>query len=346
MLIEDTSAADFARTLLPVSEGGPVGEKRVFNLPRLRISTTIDSVGYAALCRRALVDGGAPEGDDRHVLRLAVIDRRGRPDLPRPRWSGPTFSLGRLIDALEREGLAGSYDVDHDIWQVFDPAAGRGVQLLAEPGRFPPWEASFPLRNFLHWGYHAIGLRLIHAGTLGIGTTGVLLVGSGGSGKSGTTLAGVLAGLTSAGDDYVAVDAASAGPRAYAVSRLVKQDGPGLARLGVDPLERGFGAPNWQGKYEIALAGLHPGALAPVLQLRAILLPRVTGERRSHLRPATAHEAMMACAPSTLRQLPGSWKQGLATSASLARSLPAYHLALGSDGREVADCVADFIARA
>ena len=346
MLIEDTGAPAFARALLrSVSAGGPVGASWTFNLPRLRIDARIGSPDYAASCRRALVESPEPESAGRHAIGVVIVDRADQPNLPRPRWGGPSFSLGRLIDALERQGLRGSYDVDHDIWQVFDPASSEGVQVLATWGRLPPWDASLPLRNFLHWAYHAIGMRLIHAGTLGIGTTGVLLVGCGGSGKSGTTLAGVLAGLTSAGDDYVAVDAAATGPRAYPVSRLLKQDRPGLARLGGDPIERGFGAPNWQGKYEIELAALHPAAQAPVLELEAILIPRVAGGRRSHLRPATRHEAMMASAPSNLQQLPGTWKRGLAISAKLARALPAYHLELGSDANEVADCVGDFIAR-
>ena len=71
---------------------------------------------------------------------------------------------------------------------------------------FPPWEPGAPLRSFLHWEYAARGMRLVHGGTLGIDGRGVVLAGSGGAGKSGTVVAGIMVGLDSVGDDYVSVD--------------------------------------------------------------------------------------------------------------------------------------------
>ena len=60
----------------------------------------------------------------------------------------------------------------------------------------------------------------------------VVVTGMSGSGKSSTTLAGLVNGLDSAGDDYVLVDP---GPPvvAHAVFTVLKQDRPGLRRAGV-----------------------------------------------------------------------------------------------------------------
>ena len=98
----------------------------------------------------------------------------------------------------------------------------------------PPWENGSPLRLFLHWAYAHAGMRLTHAGTLGIGGAGALIVGASGSGKSGTTLAGLLNGLESAGDDYVLLEGGE-DLTAHAVFRIFKQDSNGLRRVGLDP---------------------------------------------------------------------------------------------------------------
>ena len=64
-----------------------------------------------------------------------------------------------------------------------------------------------------------------------MGGRGALIVGASGSGKSGTTLAGLMNGLQSVGDDYVVVDQ-GATIVAHSVFKLFKQDLDGLKRVG------------------------------------------------------------------------------------------------------------------
>ncbi len=250
-------------------------------------------------------------------------------------------SPGRLTTELEARGRFAWFDTEHRSWTIYDPEQRLAVRTFADARPLPPWEHAFPMRLYVHWALGLAGARLIHAGTLGLDGDGVLIAGNGGAGKSGTVLAGLVNGLSSAGDDYVVIDTDNLA--AHALLRLVKQDVAGIARCGLTG-RADFGPVNWQGKYEFDFETLGIGRRAERLDLRAILLPQRTGGARSSLRPAPAHAAMMALAPSNLHQLPGAWKQGLVATATLARRLPAFHLDLGTDPVEIADTIRTFLS--
>ena len=135
---------------------------------------------------------------------------------------------------------------------MLDIDANVGLQWMQAADGYPPWEPAAPLRVFLHWFYSARGMRLCHAGTLGKNGCGVLLGGSGGSGKSGTVVGGVLNGLKTVGDDYVVIDGRGERAIAYPVFTTMKQDAAGLKRLGLDTTIARTGGANWQGKFEFS----------------------------------------------------------------------------------------------
>jgi hypothetical protein len=336
-------AHTFASALL--SFGGTMASSQPvasFDLPRFRLTVASDAGNYLATCRRALVDD--PQFAPDREIHLSVLDYETHPEMPRGIWTGATFGPRPLANGLEPTGINASLNTDERLLQFFDPLTGTGIEALARPGQFPPWIESFPVRNFLHWAYQAIGWRIVHAGALAVGGRGVMLVGAGGTGKSGAVLSGIIAGLDSAGDDYLALEITDAAVRAYPVARMMKQDAAGLRRLGLDPAARSLGPPNWQGKHEFDFEDIGAGRRARNIDLMAILLPRIANSRRTIVRPASAREAMMAFAPNNLHQLPDGWRQGLSFTATVARRLPAYHLDLGEDPSEIAGVMADFIA--
>jgi hypothetical protein len=341
LLIDSGNAHEFGRALLDYA-GAIAIESATFSLPGFRLAVSSDSAGYLDLCRRALVDDPrfAP---GQQPLAVSVLDYLTHPDMPHSRWIGEMFGAPLVTEGLAHGGLEGLFDLERRLWQVYDPVARKGIEALAAPGQFAPWVASFPLRNFLHWACQAAGRRIIHAGTLGLGGNGVMLIGAGGAGKSGTTLSGILAGLDSVGDDYVAMSLDDAGIRAWPVMKLMKQDGRGLARLGLDPMALGLGEPNWQNKYEFDFERLNHGRRAESVALRAILLPRIAHTPRSRLTRAPAQAAMMGLAPSNLQQLPGGWREAMRFTGEIARRLPAYYLDLGDDGAEIAGTIVDLI---
>lgn len=305
--------------------------------PGLCLDVSSDAGDYLAACRRALIDDPTVRSCRR--VRIAVVDYETHPEMPVGMWSG-TYDVRALERGLRAAGMEGSVDLARRILQFYALTNSVGIQSLTAPGRHPPWEYSFPLRNFLHWAYQHIGWRLLHAGTLATEHGGVMLVGEGGSGKSATVLAGVIAGLSSAGDDYTVVESTAERIRAHPVVKLMKQDSRGLRRLGLTP--SAFGPTNWQGKHELDVTALGQGRLTSV-DLHAILLPRITHAAKTSIRPAPARAAMIHLFPSNLRQLPGGWRHGLEFAANLVRRLPSFYLDLSDDPQEVAGELVTFI---
>lgn len=294
----------------------------------------------AARHNLASVSGADGLARDPLELFLAHADLPGW--APPAALAEPVPPAGVIAELLAASGLAGCVNGDSGLWYVLDPSRGVGVQLMRTSDGFPPWEPGAPFRLFLHWHYARRGLRLAHAGTLGHNGDGVLLAGAGGAGKSGTVISGLLAGLTTVGDDYVLLAHDADGVVARPLFRTLKQDPEGLKRLGLAP--PGDGAVNWQGKHQFQVADLAPDGLVDRLTIGAILLPTVTGARRTSIAPVARREAMLALALSASAQLLGDFESGFRFFGGVTRHLPCYRLDLGADARDVAETIADFLA--
>jgi hypothetical protein len=59
--------------------------------------------------------------------------------------------------------------------------------------------------------------------------------------------------------------------------------------------------------------------------------------------PISRKEAMIALAPSGIVQMPGERESGFRFFSDLTRDLPCYRLSLGTEPREIAAAIADFI---
>lgn len=249
----------------------------------------------------------------------------------------------RLAETLEHAGLQGAYFHDLDHWHIYDMAAGIAVELMRGAGQYPAWETGAPLRPFLHWHYARAGMRLAHCGTLGIGGKGVILAGAGGSGKSGTVIAGLTHGLQSVGDDYVLLDAGDE-VRAYPLFATLKQDAAGFRRLRLDRYLDGGSPLNWQGKHQFVIDDMAQCPVPARLGVKALLLPRVGTQPRTEIAPVGRMEAMIALAASSIHQMPGERESGFRFFGKVTRQLPCYRLSLGPDPEEIADSIGSFIA--
>ena len=65
--------------------------------------------------------------------------------------------------------------------------------------------------------------------------------------------------------------------------------------------------------------------------MSAIVLPQVTGGRKSRLRPVSAAKTLRLLAPSTIIQMPHEARAALDTLAELVRRVPSFRLELGSE---------------
>lgn len=319
------------------------GQTRKFCLPGLDVQVRSRDPQYLRHCTQAFGSGPVRQDSAQKSMCVSVVDRNTMPDLPGFFWDEPEFSIKRMVDALQQHGYQGMYEFDYRLWQFHRDHDGESVQLMLDNTAYPPWESAFPARQFVYWAYRGTDRRLIHAGTLGYKGLGVLLAGSGGSGKSGTTLSGVLHGLSTVGDDYIVVQKGTDGLRMEPVIKLMKQDESGLNRLGLSASDAPMKGPNWQNKFVFYYTELKPDAATDGLDLKAILLPVITGSDRTEIAPANTREAVMALVPSSLYQLKGGWTDTLTFTSGLCRRVPAFHLRLGRNSGEIAGAIRKFI---
>lgn len=315
-------------------------------LPRLEIKAHLQEGSLAAAIRRNFVQ---TEGVDIPLAELPSANIFvAHPGLkgvsPPAAWAEQPYRPHEVASLLDQAGLRASYFHDLDCWQIFDPKAALGVQLMRGQDDYPPWEPGAPLRPFLHWHYAGQGMRLAHCGTLGLDGSGVLLAGAGGSGKSGTVVAGLLNGLQSIGDDYVLLEAGTE-VVGYPVFATLKQDQAGFDRLGLKDRLAPTGL-NWQGKYEFRIWDIADAPPPARMLFKALLVPRISGDAKTRIEPISRRDAMLAFAPSSIQQMPGERDSGFAFFSRVAKQLPCYTVSLGREPAELAAAIAAFLERA
>ncbi|HGG06111.1 MAG TPA: hypothetical protein ENK28_11695 [Aliiroseovarius sp.] len=169
------------------------------------------------------------------------------------------------------------------------------------------------------------------------------MAGAGGSGKSGTVIAGILGGLQTVGDDYVHVSVNNGDTLAQPVYTTLKQDPDGLKRLGLSDKEFLPQTVNWQGKYQFNLTDLNPASLTERLQITALVLPKISSRTQSRFRPAQTKEAFLTLAPSGVSQIHGDRDASFALAAKVTRALPCYFMDLSQDPAEISTALRTFI---
>lgn len=340
-----TAAAseDFVARLADVARAAVAdGPSRTLTLRPAGVPVCVHVAGAELIDR--LVPGmleASIESDGRPAIELWAFDRAGTGRAaPPPPW-GPE-------DYLQREEIAGwtrppqlaSYSNDYATLSVADTAAGLGVQWLRDASAMAPWEGGAPLRSILRWTLERHGVQLIHAAAVGTGGDGVLLLGSGGAGKSTTALACLQAGMSLVADDYTLVRPGSP-PTAHPAFAIAKAGAASLELLGAGDLKtRAVGARvDWRGKLRLPIADV----VCPSLALRAIVLPRVA-ERTGTPVPFSGREALRTIAVSTLLQLPGDSAATLTVLRELLATLPVYVLEVGPDVAAIPEAIGELIA--
>lgn len=247
--------------------------------------------------------------------------------LPPPPWSGAA-GAGRTLLPAGAERFRVSDSSGGQTFAMVWLDVGRAVFWTREARRLPTFHHAAPLVEVLHaWG-RACGLTVLHAACVGDERGGLLLGGRGGAGKSTTALLGLEAGLRYAGDDFCLLEMAAA-PTIhclYASAKLHRADlplFPRLATLAEDPVPDVFDKP------AIFLRRSFADQVVAAMPLRAVVLPRVTGQERTDHEPMAAAEALRELAPSTLFQLPGEGAAPLQAMAAVVRRLPCFRLRLG-----------------
>lgn len=259
--------------------------------------------------------------------------------MPAPAWGPGDYGPKGSIVGFNDDRFRTAFQPGVDILNMYDAARRLGIYWVATPGIVPWWET--PLRTMLHWWAAPTTLQPLHAGAVGRGGVGVLVVGNSGAGKSSTTLACLEAGMDYAGDDYVVVDVASATVHSLYSTAKLEPDNlgrfPRLAPLvaNADRLDRE--------KAIVFLNEHRTDRVVSSLALRAIVLPHVTGRPDSRLGPGSPAAALRVLAPTTSFHLPGYAREVVAKLGALVRTLPCYRLEAGTDLEHLATTVASLV---
>jgi len=305
------------------------------------ISCSTNLTEYHEIVSSALASIGPTP---RQACRI-IVAQAGTLALPTLQWNQRYFQEREIEACLVQTQYRLHHMPDQGFWQVYDRKNNLGIQLMCEPNGYPDWDPGSPLRNFIHWHRVSKNSGLVHAGTLAVDGVGVMLVGPGGSGKSGTVLAGLAQGLTTVGDDYVFADSDQGLVHASPLFNTLKQDPDGIRRLGLHTKSTIPNDVNWQGKHQFSVSDINPESMVDGIEIRALCLPHISGRGTTAFRKATAKEAFLALAPSGVSQIPGDRDLSFAHCAKLTRILPCYHVDLGIDPIEIAQQLRSFITK-
>jgi hypothetical protein len=268
----------------------------------------------------------------------------------RPRHVSPRGEVEGYNDGRFRTMYHGdvmSDDGGFNALSMHDADARQAIFWVQAADRIHWWERSEPLRLLMHWTLDGPGRYLAHAAAVGDERGAVLLAGRGGSGKTTTALACIDAGMKYAGDNYVLVtaDPEPVVHSLYATAKLR----PGTLELlpGLATAVRAMDVPEGE-KRVVDMARHRPSQLASSMPVRALVVPHVAGGAHTRLVRASAAEAVLALAPTTVAQLPRNGGV-LGPMAALARELPTYRLELGgpvTEGPEAIRRILDEVAGA
>lgn len=267
---------------------------------------------HADLVRTGVARG---DGDDTDTTRLVVWSG---PMEPFP-WNGGHLGRGGAVAGLSHGPVRATAAADDTSLMLWDDERRIACCWFAGVAGVNRWDRAAPLRTALHFALAGPHRQLVHGAVVGIGGRGVLLAGPGGSGKSTTTLACLQAGMQVVGDDYTAVEFQAGPTRAWNLFQSIKVG------------EREAGVNGRDNRRTLILGEDLPGPATEMLELSAVLLPRVAGGPHSSVSPASPAESLRALAPSTLLQIPHEEAPSMGLLARLARAVPAHHLNLGAD---------------
>jgi hypothetical protein len=280
-------------------------------------------------------------GGGRHAAishRLVAWDGTSRKAVPPcAPWAPADFGRLGVVGGHTNDVVRCAIDTPTKSIAVYNPARNTSHTWYPSIPDLPAWAKASPFRVVLSWLCNLHHMQIVHGAAIGIDGRAVLLAGTGGAGKSTTALACALAGLDYLGDDYCAVEPAAGKVhmvyRTAKLSRTTLDMLPDLADLieNRDRIDVEKGVMFLQGE---------DMRLARSAELSAILLPRVGVESSTMLYPATRDEAIRAILPSTIVGLVGGTSASPRLIMELVRSVPAFHLALGTDLEMLTDTVA------
>ena len=230
--------------------------------------------------------------------------------------------------------------------QVFLYSRSRqtGIYWVRSAADVPWWESTFSFRILFHCWTRDLPAQLVHAGAVARDGEAVLITGPSGSGKSTSCLNLLRSGYHYLGDDYVWVELGQR-PVVHTLYQTAKVEPENLKSRFADWMPNVANPALLETQKAIFhIGGLLPQALVPSAPLKAILLPRVTGQEQTLLTAAKPPETLLAMAPTTLHHLPHHRQEAYRKLRDVSAAVPGYQWLLGTDKQQFEDTLNQFYA--
>jgi hypothetical protein len=277
-----------------------------------------------ALEHHPRLDDATPEAPT--ALTIHVWDEAST-GVPVPRLAVPTGAPTRSVVARAR---AVASSPGRAAFEGIDASTGEAWFAVSAPSALTHGERGAPFRLVFHWWGRTVGLVLAHAGAVGVGGEGVLIVGPGGGGKSSVALACVESGFEYAGDDYCFV-AASPRPAAFGVYGTGKVPAEDVTRYPNAARAVATRAHDSDEKQLLFVSRALPERMAASLALRAVVVPTRSSSPAPTIEPIPPSVALRALVPSTIAQLPGGAATTMRVLGEVVGALPCFALGLGTE---------------
>lgn len=278
------------------------------------------------------------------ALKIAIIDQRTTgqnvPELLRE-WPEIDAYSGDMLDMPAP--FFGNCNPNSFSISFINYTTQQAAVWLTDAANLPTYERSFPLRQFFYFWFRNSSHVMVHAGAPGLESGGVLLAGKGGSGKSTSTMACLDSTLQYAGDDFILIETQK--PFVHSLYNVAKLEEHNLVNF---PHLRPH-VHNWESvpvdKAQLFLSQFMPSKVIHGFPLKAILLPKFTGQSNTTYRPASKAEAMKALVPSSVWLLRSDTYQ-VEKISRLVRQLPCFWLETGTDLAQIPTKIIEILAAA
>jgi hypothetical protein len=251
---------------------------------------------------------------------------------------------GMLTASSDRRYVSFRYQ---DSVLVLDRHAHHMIGCRRNGAQLSGGEYSKPLLLMLSIWYHDLGVQLLHTGLIAHAGAGVLLPGESGTGKSTTSLAGLVQGLEFLGDDFVglerAADGSFVGHSLFSTACVVRDNLARFPELRPHAVEDRFADDE---KPILFLSEILPERIRASVPIRAVAMVRI-GHGRTRILPARRADALRHFAASTLHTVvPRPGRDALRMIGELVESVPAWWLLLGPDLRDIRPAIEGLLAGA
>ena len=283
-------------------------------------------------------------GDVEHACEICLWDSEsaGIPPVPPPR-PRKDFTARGNIWGFDSSRYRSAYQWGEGSVNVMDREARQAVFWVPTHKYLPAWVLAAPLRSILHWWMELNGRQLVHAAAVGSGGRCVLIPGRGGSGKSSTSIACLLAGMDFIADDYLAVEL-DPEPRVYRLYSTAKLD-PRSLSLHPDLTARcrTVHQPGFD-KVVLFLEDGYGEQLRDSLPLKLALKPCISGAPETTLGPVEPREIERALASETLAHLPHAGIRTVEFLNRISNEVPRAAIQLGTDRVRIANVIQKALA--